>query len=526
MFDIAFAIVPGLILFLYGIDNFSREIQKIAGENFRLLLARATSNRLIGSFLGAIVTSIIQSSTATTVIVVGLVGSGVLSFSSSLGVIIGANVGTTITAQLVALKLTYLSPIFILGGFLISFFGRKYRFLGKPIFYFGLVFFSLELISGAIEPYQSDPWLVSVFSNFDNLLIALAGGFLFTLLVQSSSVTTGLVVILVGSGLLTVENGIPVIMGANIGTTITSLIASSGLDIFAKRSAVAHFIFNVVGVLIFLPVIPEFTSYISSFDGAATMQMANAHLVFNLVSAVIFLLILPYYEKLIITLVPGSEKEVVFRTRYFTESLPPDTREAIDQVKNEIKYSLEVSGELFSNVRRYLETSDRKYFHQSSKLESFSDFLDKEITKRLSDLSLRELGREDAENIILLSRISNNVEELGDTAKRILIDADSLHNSGMLLSEESIGTLSDAFDILEDGYSQVRSNFPKLDKDAMKRDDRDLSKIISKGYSAHMRMIRQKNYAGAYFVSMIHDIESASLILRKIRKLSEDYSNL
>ncbi len=315
--SLLFTIIPGLILFLYGIENFSREIMKIAGERFRTILGKVTANRFSGAFLGALVTATVQSSTATTVIAVGLVDAGMITFAQSIGVIIGANIGTTLTAQLVAFKLTSIAPFFILLGFLLSLFGRQYRFLGKPIFYFGLVFFSLDLISHAIEPLKSDPEIISLFAQLSNVFVAIVAGMIFTVFVQSSSVTTGIVVLLVGSGLLSLEQGIPLVMGANIGTTLTSFLAALKLGLHAKRAAFAHFLFNFGGVLIFIPFLYPFSDFILSFGGEPAQQMANAHLAFNLLAAAIFLILLKPFSKVIDHFVPGKEEEIIlFRPKY------------------------------------------------------------------------------------------------------------------------------------------------------------------------------------------------------------------
>ncbi|MBN1169429.1 Na/Pi cotransporter family protein [Candidatus Micrarchaeota archaeon] len=527
-FDIAFAIVPGLILFLYGIENFSREIQNIAGEKFRSLLGKATNHPLKGAILGAGVTSIIQSSTATTVIVVGLVGSGVIPFTQSLGVIIGANVGSTVTAQLVAFKLTYLAPIFIFLGFLISLLGRKYSFLGKPIFYFGLVFFSLNLISAAIEPLKEDPEVIGLFAQFSNILIAIAGGFLFTLVVQSSSVTTGIVVVLVGAGLLSLEQGIPIIMGSNIGTTITSYFASINLDVFAKRAAAAHFIFNFGGVLIFLPFISGFADFVVGFGGSPAQQMANAHLLFNLISAAIFLIAIPEFENAIKRIVPGKQKEIIFRPKYLNEELPQSNLDAINLISNELRHSLEITSELYSSSMKILHGSSD--VATVTKLETFNDYLDDQISDRIFELSKRELTMAEAKKIVLLVRMSNSIEQLGDIAESIAYVSLRLRGSGSSLSEPAIESIDSAFSKFEETLSIISKSVPSVgrkEKETIKRNDAELGDIITQSYKDHLRRLyTQKAYAGTTFVRLIHMIESANSVAGNIRQFSETYSKL
>jgi len=297
-FHVIIAIVAVVILFLFSIRKFSRQIRYLASNQFKNLMKRLTSTPLKSTVVGTGVTSIIQSSSATTVILVGLVDAGVIPFFNSLGVIFGANLGTTVTSQLVALNLTAIAPVFIILGFLIEFLGGKYKVLGRPIFYFGLVFFSLSLIEFYIEPIKSDPSVMILFSNLSNIFVAILAGLLFTVIVQSSSITSGLVVVLAGSGLIGLVPAMGVIFGANIGTTATSLIASLQLSNSAKKTAIAHLLFNVIGVVIFLPFIVPFSNFIISLGGGATNHVANAHLMFNLTCVILALIFIKPFSKL------------------------------------------------------------------------------------------------------------------------------------------------------------------------------------------------------------------------------------
>lgn len=297
-----------VVIFLFGIQKFSKQVRQVAGDRFRQILVRFTKTPTRGMAAGAIFTALIQSSTATTVILVGLVDAGLVSFSHSLGVIIGANIGTTITSQLVAFKITNIAPLFVLLGFFITYFGRSYRHWGKPIFYFGLVFFSLSLISLYIEPVKSDPAFVAFFAGISNIYLAIAVGILFTIIVQSSSVISGLVVLLVAAGLLELEPAIGVILGANIGTTATALIASLTLGANARKAAMAHFIFNIAGVIIVLPFITPFTRFVASLGGSPEQVVANAHLIFNLASAILVLPFLKHLETIISLLISANRR--------------------------------------------------------------------------------------------------------------------------------------------------------------------------------------------------------------------------
>jgi phosphate:Na+ symporter len=291
--------ITAIILFVFGLENFSREIEKISGERFRKSLGSATRIPIVGVLIGALVTGLIQSSSATSVITIGLVNAGVLSFKNSVGIIFGSNIGTTITAQLVAFKLTAFAPVIIILGFVLSLLRTRYSVFGKAIFYFGFVFFSLNLISASLQPLQHNAEFVDMLTRPQNPVYAILIGCLFTALVQSSSVTTGLAIIFTQQGILGLENAVPLIMGANIGTTATALIAMFNMDAAAKKTALSHFLFNIGGVLIFLPLLLLFGHRLGEVAMDPAVALANIHLVFNLATSLIFIVLIGPFTRLV-----------------------------------------------------------------------------------------------------------------------------------------------------------------------------------------------------------------------------------
>ena len=291
--------LTAIILFIFGLENFSKEIERLAGDHFRKSLSNATKWPIVGVIIGALVTMVIQSSSATSVIAIGLVNAGVLSFKNSVGIIFGSNIGTTVTAQLVAFKMTYFAPIFIILGFFVSLLRSRYSIFGKAIFYFGFVFFSLNLISSSLEPLQHSPGVLKFLTEAHNPLYAIALGCVFTALVQSSSVTTGLAIILTQQGLVSLENAVPLIMGANIGTTSTALIAMFNMDVSAKKAALSHFLFNVGGVVLFTPLLFLFGDRLGQFNQHPAIALANIHLIFNVTTSLIFTLAIGPFTRMV-----------------------------------------------------------------------------------------------------------------------------------------------------------------------------------------------------------------------------------
>src|SRR3989338_182742 len=278
-------IFTGLVIFIFGIEHLSKEILLLAKQKFNEILRKSTKNRFVSTLLGTIISALMQSSTATTVITVSLVSTGIISFYQSLGIIFGANIGTTITVQFISLKITSLAHFFMIGGFILSIVGRSYRYLGKALFYFGLLFFGLNIISDAVLPIKDDPFILDLFSKLSNVFIALLAGFLVTATVQSSAITTGIVVVLAINGIISLSQALPILLGSNIGTTVTAFISSMRLNVFARRAALAHSIFNVMGVLLLLPFITPFSKFIMYIGGSEAQQIANAHTIFKIAAA-------------------------------------------------------------------------------------------------------------------------------------------------------------------------------------------------------------------------------------------------
>lgn len=282
--------LTAVILFVFGLEHFSKEIESISGERFRKTLGKATEMPVVGVIIGAVVTGVIQSSSATSVITISLVNAGVLSFKNSVGIIFGSNIGTTVTAQLVAFELTAFAPLLIVLGFVLSVIRSRYSVFAKAIFYFGFVFFSLNLISSSLAPLRDSPFLIELLATPQNPLLAILFGCVFTALVQSSSVTTGLAIIFTQQGLLGLENAVPIIMGANIGTTATACISVINMDIAAKKTALGHFLFNFGGVLLFTPLLLIFGHNLSTVEMDPAVALAGIHLIFNVATTIAFLI--------------------------------------------------------------------------------------------------------------------------------------------------------------------------------------------------------------------------------------------
>jgi len=528
--ELLFAIIPGLILFLYGIENFSKEIINSVGERFRETLGKLTKDRWRGAAFGALLTATVQSSAATTVIAVSLVNVGTISFASSLGVIVGANIGTTITAQLVAFKLTAFGPLFILIGFVWGLVGGRYKFVGKPLFYFGLVFFGLQLVSGSLDPIREDPQILSLISNLDNFFIALLVGVLFTTAVQSSSVTSGLMVVLASSGLLTLEQAIPVLLGANIGSTTTTLFASAKMDLWARRAAVAHLLFNVAGVLIFIPLAGLLATVVTDLTPDVGRQVANAHLIFNVVTAVVFLVLIRQFQKVVIRAVPGEEKEVLFRPKFLTKELPDDNTTAFRLIEQELGHSLEVTKELLDTSFFSLSDGGVKAVQKVSKLESLNDYLDEEIEDAILLMSRRSLKHDEGQRTTLLVRMSNLMERLGDHAEDIGDVATSFREKGRTVPKEQLEQLSSVYNTLKTNLELLGEDVLSVDestKVAIKSGTVAMNSRINVIYREHLERMKDASVpSDSTLLELLTIMESANEKVRELAAIATEYAQL
>ncbi len=458
--------LTAIILFVFGLQNFSQEIERISGERFRRTIGKVTTLPVIGVLIGAVVTAVIQSSSATSVITISLVNAGVLSFKNSVGIIFGANIGTTITAQLVAFKLTAYAPVIIILGFLLSLLHSRVSVFGKAIFYFGFVFFTLNLISSTLQPLQNNSVLVELLSQPQNPLFALLMGCLFTAIVQSSSVTTGLAIIFTQQGILGLENAVPLIMGANIGTTATALIAMFSMDAAAKKTALSHFLFNVGGVVLFMPALFMYGEKLSLVRTEPAIALANIHLVFNIATSILFLILINPFTRLVDYLL--GEGKMDFQ-RLVLPSLSAE--DDFSRIKNELHQQanqlLLFLQENYNQVTLSLETNYRSVFESAGKRIEYIDFLQKEYMTYFSRVvTLIHDERESRE----LMRIINQFDYLFQIHDSI----EDLYNTKRVLSEHYLEPKSDILLVIREISSRTLSLFDDIRKNLEGQDGQDI----------------------------------------------------
>jgi len=305
-------LLGGLALFIYGMERMSEGMQKMAGNRMRSILAALTHNQIMGLTVGAFITMIIQSSSATTVMLVSFVQAGLMSFTQSLGVILGGGIGATVTGQLIAFKLTDYALLMIFIGAVIRMFAKQERMrnVGEIILGFGILFYGMKLMSDTMKPLRDYPAFIDALRNLENPLLGLLVGILLTALIQSSGAFIGILIVLAQHHLITLEAGIPLVLGSNIGTCVTAGLASIGTSREAKRVALAHVVFKIVGVLLFIFWVPAFAGLIrtigAGLSSGTARDIANAHTIFNISIGLLFLPVTTLFNRLIIAILPDK----------------------------------------------------------------------------------------------------------------------------------------------------------------------------------------------------------------------------
>ena len=444
--ELIFGLLGGLGLFLFGMKIMSEGLQKIAGDKMRKILAALTNNRIVGTLVGIAVTAIIQSSSATTVMTVGFVNAGLLSLVQAIGVVLGANIGTTVTAQLIAFKITkFALPAIGIGAGLKLFSKRKkYVYVGEIILGFGILFFGLSTMKNSFDPLKTSEEFRQLFLLVgDYKLLGVMIGAILTVIVQSSSATIGITLALATSGLLSFEASVALILGENIGTTITANIAAIGTNLAARRTAFAHFLFNSLGTVYMLLLFPLYLKLISaitpgdadfiiqtqaqaeSFSAAIgdkpyiARHIANTHSLFNVINTIVFLPLIGLLAKMATLIVRGQDEVENLQVKFIDNRVLNTPPIAIGQARRETQRMAETTLEMLERTSLFLEDGDLKRIRGLEKREDLVDMLQREITDFLVKLSQRSISNETSESIGSLMHMVNDLERVGDHCENL-----------------------------------------------------------------------------------------------------------
>ena len=456
----------GLALFLFGMEQMADALKAVAGERMKLILAKLTTNRFMGAATGAFVTAIIQSSSVTTVLVVGFITAGLMSMAQSIGVIMGANIGTTITAQIVAFKVTKFALLMVAGGFGMLFFSKqeKIKQYGGILMGLGLVFFGMSVMSDAMNPLRSYQPFLDLMTRMENPLVGILVAAGFTALIQSSSATTAIVIVMATQGFITLEAGIALAFGANIGTCVTAMLAAIGKPREAVRAAVVHVMFNVFGVLLWLGLISQLAEFVAWLSPShpelsgtdrlaaeAPRQIANAHTVFNIANMIIFIGFTSQFARLVEKLVPDKpvEELVIAAPKYLDEELLETPSLALDRTRLEIGHMGDRVREMLQGIMTAIITGDRTMLKNIARIDDEVDILHGHIVTYLGRISQKELTEKQTMALVNLMAATNDLENIGDIIETDLVHlGDERIEEQVSISEETRAVLRKLHDIV------------------------------------------------------------------------------
>lgn len=468
-------LLGGLALFLYGMQMMSTNLEAAAGNRMKDILEKLTANRFMGVLVGAAITAVIQSSSATTVMIVGFVNAGLMQLNQAVWLIMGANIGTTITGQMIALDVGMYAPLLaFLGVAMIMFVkNKKVQYVGGIIAGFGVLFLGMEMMSDAMMPLRDNQAFVNLMTRFTNPVLGILAGAVFTAIIQSSSASVGILQALAMSGLIGLDGAVFVLFGQNIGTCITAVLASIGTSRNAKRTTIIHLMFNVIGTIIFVIIclITPFVSWmIQTAPGNPAAQIANTHTIFNITTT---LLLLPFgnmLAKAAVMILPDKKEETTDIDRWFEGVLSSQhvlgaSTILINELKVELKQMLELA---YINVQRGFEAIETdKGLDKMEKLQETEDQIDKmnrNLSKKVSKVFSLELTGPDVKAVNHIFKIIGNVERIGDHAVNLAEYAKSMKDMGLSVSREALEEVAEMKEIslqalkrlleLEDGEAQ------------------------------------------------------------------------
>ncbi|MBC1422441.1 Na/Pi cotransporter family protein [Listeria seeligeri] len=516
-----FQFIGGLGIFLFGIKYMGDGLQMAAGDRLRDILDKYTTNPFMGVLAGILVTVLIQSSSGTTVLTVGLVSAGFMTLKQAIGVIMGANIGTTVTAFIIGIKLSeYALPIIAVGAVLLFFFkNHKVKNIGQVFFGFGALFYGLDLMGQGMEPLagmESFHELTAQMST--NPFLGLLIGTIFTAVVQSSSATIGILQELYGQGAIDLQAALPVLFGDNIGTTITAILAAIGASVAAKRAAATHVIFNLIGALIFMLILPLFTSFITYLQGLfglnPEMTIAVAHGTFNVTNTFIQFWFIGAFAWLVTKLIPGDDSRIDYKTKHLdTNLIDQSPGIALEMAREETLRMADYAKFGLQEAREYLVNREPKHAESTVQVEEAVNNLDRKITEYLTKISSVALTDNETEEHALMLDTVRDIERVGDHMENIVENIDQLIKNKAKMSEAASDQLIGMFEMTTANFERAVKAMHKKDRALAEETivvEKDIDKAERKLRKDHIKRLNAGEcqvVSGILYIDIVSDLE-------------------
>ncbi len=514
--QILMGLAGGLGLFLFGMQIMASGMQKAAGDKLRKILEVLTSNRYMAVITGFVVTILVQSSSTTTVMIVGFANAGLMTLTQAVGTIMGANIGTTVTAQAISFDLAFIALPAIGLGAALNFFSKRRlkRYIGQAILGFGLLFLGMTTMSSALSPLRESPYFLNLIASFaQNPLLGLMVGALFTAAIQSSSAATGIIIALSLQDLLTFPSAMSLILGTNIGTCITALLASFGSSLSGKRAALAHISFNLMGSLLFLLIISPFSSLMMLTASTVPRQIANAHTIFNITNTLIMLPFFNAFVKLITKILPGEDGAISMGPKFLDKRMLKTPAVAIGSAQKEVLRMAALAREMVGGSMQAFVKEDHKLMAHVSQTEDILDSLEKEITTYLSELSVHSLTLEQSSTVTGYMHVLNDLERIGDHAETVSNMTDIKSGDRLPFSQAALDDLREMHRTVEGMLDKVIYAFEHDDFDAAREviEEDDVVDNMEKSLrKKHIERINRKSCipaSGVIYLDVLSNFE-------------------
>ena len=520
-------LLGGLGLFLYGMQMMSNGLEAAAGNRMKKILEKLTANRFLGVVVGAVITAVIQSSSATTVMVVGFVNSGMMTLQQAVWIIMGANVGTTITGQLIALDVGAIAPLFAFIGvaFIVFLKNEKLHHYGKIIAGLGILFIGMDMMSAAMVPLRESETFVNIITRFSNPVLGILAGAIFTAIIQSSSASVGILQALASSGVIGLPQAVYVLFGQNIGTCITAVLASIGTSRVAKRTTIIHLLFNIIGTTPFtiICILTPFTTLVEGFTpNNVSAQIANMHTIFNITTTILLIPFGTYLAKLATRILPDlpEERDDVMHLEYIQPFIPIENRGetkigisaiAITAIRNELIRMTQMTRENVGLSFDAVHDNNLALVEDVRNREEYIDYLNKEISKYISRMLVKERNPKDSQYMSALFKVCGNLERIGDHAMNICEYTNMIKEKQITFSKEVMVQIEqmkevccDALDLLLDNQANSES-LHSIESIEQKIDD--MTESFRKGQIDRMQTGKCSDEGCVLYSEMLTDFE-------------------
>ncbi len=514
--DILF-FAAGLMLFLYGMAKLGEEVQRFLTIRIREYIHTAVKRPLNGLLTGIASTIFFQSSSAVTVVTIGMVSAGLISFHQSLAIILGADIGTTLTVQLVVWKITDIAPALILAGGVLWFTaGGRGKAAGEAVFFFGLIFFGLNLMGMATAPLKENPAVIGFFREAGNPLVGIAAGAVFTALVHSSLIPISLLVILAQQGLISIASALPIVIGANIGTTATALMAAATANISGKRSAAGHLLFKVGGAAVCVIAFPAMISAVRAFSDSTAQQIVFGHFLFNAVVVAIFIFILKPFARLIERLIPGQAFFFPLWPEFLSDKDLADPEKALENVRKELEREILLTRRMFEQFMMLGDAYKEGIRLNMAYMEMVIDNLTREIVRYLWRASCREFSGDLSQRLFSYTAMADDLERIGDHVSSLGFLARDRHKRGIAFSVPGTMEMAEIQQAVLDNLNRAVSLIERRDEAvvrAIKCSEEEIDGMVERARENHrVRFHRRvcQAEAGPIFVEMLIHLERIS----------------